>query len=131
MAIPLRVLIVDDSENDTLLLIHELRRGDYAPTYERVDLLESMKAALDKQPWDLVLCDYTMPNFGGTDALLLLRDKDPNLPFIYVSGTIGEDMAVAASIMDTRRSRSSCRRLRSRRVSASCISLLMAGISPL
>jgi len=96
MAIPLRVLIVEDSENDTLLLIHELRRGDYAPTYERVDSLETMKASLEKQQWDIVLSDYTMPDFRGTDALLLLRERNPDTPFIYVSGTIGEDMAVAA-----------------------------------
>ncbi len=96
MATPLRVLIVEDSEDDTLLLVHELRHGGYAPTYERVDSFKAMKAALDKQHWDLVLSDYTMPNFRGTDALLLLRDRDPDIPFIYVSGTIGEDMAVVA-----------------------------------
>ena len=96
MGTPLRALIVEDSENDTLLLVHELRRGGYEPTYERVDSLETMKAALEKQPWDIVLSDYSMPDFRGTDALLLLRERDSDTPFIYVSGTIGEDMAVAA-----------------------------------
>jgi signal transduction histidine kinase/DNA-binding response OmpR family regulator len=96
MTIPLRVLIVEDSENDTLLLVKELRRGGYEPVYERVDSLAGMKAALETQPWDIVLSDYTMPDFRGTDALLLLREKDPDVPFIYVSGTMGEDMAVAA-----------------------------------
>jgi len=96
MAIPLRVLIVEDSENDTLLLVRELRSGGYDLTYERVDSLEGMKAALEKQGWDIVLSDYSMPDFRGTDALLLLREKDTDIPFIYVSGTIGEDMAVAA-----------------------------------
>ena len=96
MAIPLRALIVEDSENDALLLARELQRGGYDLTYERVETLEGMKAALDKQKWDIVLSDYTMPLFRGTDALLILREKDPDMPFIYVSGTIGEDMAVAA-----------------------------------
>ncbi len=96
MAIPLHVLIVEDSENDTLLLARELRSGGYDLTYERVDSLEGMKAALERQEWDVVLSDYSMPDFRGTDALLLLREKDPDTPFIYVSGTIGEDMAVAA-----------------------------------
>ena len=95
MAIPLRVLIVEDSENDTLLLARELQRGGYDLTYERVDSLEAMKAGLDKQ-WDIVLSDYSMPDFRGTDALLLLREKYPDIPFIYVSGTLGEDMAVGA-----------------------------------
>ncbi len=96
MGTPLRALIVEDSENDTLLLVHELRRGGYEPAYERVETLEGMKAALDKQHWDIVLSDYTMPLFRGTDALLLLRERDSDTPFIYISGTIGEDMAVAA-----------------------------------
>src|SRR3989338_8532141 len=96
MAIPLRALIVEDSENDALLLARELQRGGYDLTYERVDSLEAMKAALEKQQWNIVLSDYTMPHFRGTDALLLLRERDSDTPFIYISGTIGEDMAVAA-----------------------------------
>ena len=96
MGIPLHALIIEDSENDTLLLARELRSGGYDLTYERVDSLEGMKAALEKQGWDIVLSDYSMPDFRGTDALLLLREKDTDIPFIYVSGTIGEDMAVAA-----------------------------------
>jgi PAS domain S-box-containing protein len=95
MAIPLRALIVEDSENDTLLLARELKRGGYDLTYKRVDTFDTMKAELDKQ-WDIVFADYSMPHLRGTDALLLLRERDSDTPFIYVSGTIGEDMAVAA-----------------------------------
>jgi len=96
MGIPLRVLIIEDSEDDTELLVRELRRGGYDPTYERVDTPETMKAALDRQAWDIVFADYTMPYFRGTDALKLLKEKGLDLPFIFVSGTIGEDLAVEA-----------------------------------
>jgi PAS domain S-box-containing protein len=95
MAIPLRVLIVEDSENDTLLLARELRSGGYEPTYERVETLEAIKVALDKH-WDLVLSDYTMPGFDGLSALKIARETCPDVPFIFVSGTLGEDIAIEA-----------------------------------
>jgi CheY-like chemotaxis protein len=61
MAVPLRVLIVEDSVEDTELLLKELRRGGYDPTHERVQTAEAMTAALAKQAWDIVIADYTMP----------------------------------------------------------------------
>ncbi|MBI3596223.1 MAG: EAL domain-containing protein [Nitrospirae bacterium] len=96
MSIPIRVLIVEDSEDDAMLLVQELRREGYDPTYERVDTPEAMTAALDRQTWEIVFCDYTMPHYSGTSALKLLRARDPDIPFIFVSGTIGEDAAVEA-----------------------------------
>jgi two-component system cell cycle sensor histidine kinase/response regulator CckA len=93
---PLRLLIVEDSEDDTLLLVRELERGGYKVTFEQVDTSESMRAALDRQPWDVVISDYSMPNFSGTAALKLLKEQGLDVPFIFVSGTIGEDTAVAA-----------------------------------
>ncbi|HET6466559.1 MAG TPA: EAL domain-containing protein, partial [Nitrospiria bacterium] len=96
MAKPLRVLVVEDSENDTELLIRELRRGGYEPAYERVETPEAMNAALDRQVWDIVFGDYSMPHFNGVAALKLLREKEFDMPFIFVSGTIGEDTAVAS-----------------------------------
>lgn len=96
MGTPLKVLIVEDSEDDTLLLIRELRRGGYDPTFERVETAESMKAALDKQTWDIVIADYVMPHFSGLNALKLLHETGLDLPFILVSGTIGEETAVEA-----------------------------------
>ncbi|HTN43095.1 MAG TPA: EAL domain-containing protein [Nitrospiria bacterium] len=96
MAIPLRVLIVEDSVNDTELLVRELRRGGYEPAYERVETPETMSAALDRQVWDIVFGDYSMPHFNGVAALKLLRERGLDLPFIFVSGTIGEDTAVAS-----------------------------------
>lgn len=93
---PLRVLMIEDSEEDALLLARELRQGNYDPTVERVDTPEALSAALSKQHWDLVTTDYTMPRFSGTDALELLKKSGLDAPFIFVSGTIGEDTAVAA-----------------------------------
>src|SRR5438876_6022205 len=96
MHVPLRVLIAADSEDDARLLLRELERADYQPTYERVDAPAAMTAALDRQAWDLVIGDYSMPAFSGPAALALLRARDLDTPFIFVSGTIGEDVAVEA-----------------------------------
>jgi sigma-B regulation protein RsbU (phosphoserine phosphatase) len=93
---PLRILIVEDSENDTMLLLDELRRAAFEPTFERVDTPAAMSAALDRQRWDLVVADFSMPQFNALAALGLLKQKELDLPFIIVSGTIGEELAVAA-----------------------------------
>src|SRR5439155_596312 len=96
MRVPLRVLIAEDSEDDARLLLLELQRAGYQPAYERVDTPTTMTAALDRQAWDLVIGDYSMPAFSGPAALALLRARDLDTPFIFVSGTIGEDVAVEA-----------------------------------
>ena len=97
MDAPLRVLLVEDSEDDTLLLVRSLRRGGYDPIWERVDTAAAMEAALDGRGWDLVISDHGMPAFDSAAALALLRRKGfVDLPFIIVSGQIGEDAAVAA-----------------------------------
>jgi len=93
---PLRVLIVEDSEDDADLLLRELRRGGYAPAFERVDTPGAMRAALDRNSWDIVLSDFSLPQFSGLAALALLQERGPDLPFILLSGTIGEETAVAA-----------------------------------
>jgi PAS domain S-box-containing protein len=92
----LRVLIVEDSEDDTLLILRGLRRGGYTLDYVRVDTSVAMQAALDDQPWDIVIADYTLPSFSAPEALKVLQSRKLDLPFIIVSGTIGEDIAVAA-----------------------------------
>ena len=95
--IPLRVLIVEDSTDDTLLLLRELRRGGYDPQHERVDTAEGLRAALENHEWDVVISDHAMPSFSAPAALKLLQDGGwPDLPFIIVSGHIGEDAAVKA-----------------------------------
>ena len=97
MGEPLRVLLVEDSEDDALLLVRSLRRGGYDPIWERVDTAVAMEAALDGRGWDLVISDHGMPAFDSSAALALLRRKGfVDLPFIIVSGQIGEDAAVAA-----------------------------------
>jgi len=96
MAQPLRVLIVEDDERDAALMLHELQRGDYDVTYERVDTPEAMTAALENHPWDLVLSDFTMPRFSAPAALSLVKERALDLPFIIVSGTIGEEAAVTS-----------------------------------
>ena len=96
MGVPLRLLLVEDSENDALLLVRELTRAGFEPVVERVETAVAMQAALDRQGWDIVLGDYSMPQFGGAAALALLRERGLDVPFIIVSGTIGEERAVAA-----------------------------------
>ena len=96
MSKSIRILIVEDSEEDTQLLLHELRRGAYDPAFERVDTPAAMSAALDQQNWDLVVADFSMPQFNALAALELLNKKGLDLPFIIVSGTIGEETAVTA-----------------------------------
>ncbi len=92
----LRVLIVEDSEDDAFLVLRELRRGGYTLDYVRVDTPVAMRAALDRQSWDIVIADYNMPAFSAPEALKLLQSRKLDLPFIIVSGAIGEDIAVAA-----------------------------------
>ena len=96
MNIPLRVLIVDDSEEDTLLMVRELRRNGYDLAFERVDTAEAMNTAFDSREWDIIIADYMMPRFSGVAALELVKDRGIGLPFIMVSGKIGEDIAVEA-----------------------------------
>jgi PAS domain S-box-containing protein len=98
--VPLRVLLVEDSENDALLLLRELRRGGYDPLYERVSTPEEMERAIEaagsrREPWEVVVSDYYMPRFGALAALELLRRLGYDTPFVVVSGKIGEDAAVA------------------------------------
>ena len=97
MGVPLKVLVVEDSENDTLLLARELRRGGYDPLYRRVETAAEMEAALAEDDWELVVSDHSMPRFSSLAALELLRSRGfVDLPFIIVSGQIGEDAAVEA-----------------------------------
>lgn len=96
MTTPLRILIVEDSEADAELLLRELRRGGYAPEFERVETPEGLDAALARQSWDLIVSDNAMPSFSGMQALKLTQEKGFDIPFIIVSGAIGEDVAVAA-----------------------------------
>ncbi|MBI4643057.1 MAG: response regulator [Deltaproteobacteria bacterium] len=96
MSTPIKVLMVEDSEDDAKLLVRQLRRGGYEPHSLRVETAAAMEAALAGQAWDLVISDYSLPHFSGLAALKLLKEKGLDLPFIIVSGKIGEHTAVAA-----------------------------------
>ncbi len=96
MTTPLRLLLVEDSVDDALLLVRELEVGGYDVKCERVQTFKDMNTALDRERWDVIIADYKMPTFSGTAALDLARSRSIDAPFIFVSGTIGEDAAVAA-----------------------------------
>lgn len=96
MSRTLRVLLVEDSEEDAELLLRELRRGGFDPSFDRVQSREEMLAALDRSLWDIVLSDFTMPRFDGLEAFRTLQEKRLDVPFIIVSGTVGEETAVEA-----------------------------------
>lgn len=96
MAAPLRVLLVEDSEDDALLLLRELSKGGYVPEPARVDTVEALEAALAREAWDIVITDHNMPGFSSAAALATVKRVTPDTPVIIVSGSIGEDIAVEA-----------------------------------
>ncbi|HKU41575.1 MAG TPA: response regulator [Polyangiales bacterium] len=92
----LRVLLVEDNLEDAEFVIDELRRAGYAVEYERVDTACALRAALSGAHWQLVLCDYSMPQLDALSALEIVKELRLDLPFIVVSGVIGEEAAIAA-----------------------------------
>ena len=96
MSIPLRVLLVEDSPDDATLVLRELRRGGFAVEYVQVQTPNDFTAQLARGPWDVVISDFGLPAFSGLEALRLLRATGTDLPFILVSGTIGDEVAVEA-----------------------------------
>ncbi len=90
----LRVLNVEDSKDDAELLLIELRRGGYIPDYLRVETEAEMRGALDGADWDVIIADYQLPEFSGPDALRVVKESELDIPFILVSGHIGDEKAV-------------------------------------
>jgi PAS domain S-box-containing protein/putative nucleotidyltransferase with HDIG domain len=90
----LRVLMIEDSENDALLIIRTLKKGGYSPLYERLKTAAAMKKALKEKQWDIILCDYKLPRFNAPSALATLKEANIDIPIIIVSGTIGEETAI-------------------------------------
>lgn len=97
MTFPIRVLIVEDSPSDALLMLHALSRAGFDLIHERVETADELRTALAAGPWDAVLADYSLPEFGATAALEIVRVADPDIPFIVVSGMVEDD--VAAGLM--------------------------------
>ncbi|MCP3136714.1 hybrid sensor histidine kinase/response regulator [Pyxidicoccus xibeiensis] len=93
---PLRLLMVEDNPDDEALVVMELRRNGFAAESHRVQTADALREALHRQDWDIILSDYSMPRFTALDALAVLRDTGRDIPFIVVSGSIGEDEAVEA-----------------------------------
>ena len=94
---PLRLLLVEDSENDAALLVEHLREGGYDPQCTRVHTADALNDALEDE-WDVVIADFSMPGFSGTAALSIVRDRGLDVPFIFVSGTVGEDIAAVEAM---------------------------------
>ena len=94
MSIPLRVLFVEDMEEDAVLMVRELKRAGFEPTWLRVDDEPSLLGALRDARWDIVISDYAMPTFSGVEALKIVKKDNDQTPFIIVSGVIGEQTAV-------------------------------------
>lgn len=93
---PLRVLVVEDSEDDALLLTRDLRQAGFVAELMRVDNADAMRSALEHGEWDIIIADHNMPNFSSTEAIELLKASGLDIPFIILSGSIGEDLAVRA-----------------------------------
>jgi len=91
-----KILIVEDSEDDAKLAMRALRQGGFIPTFLRVENIAALRAAFEQEHWDAVLSDFRMPGFSGVDALEVFRTTGLDIPFIFFSGTIGEEIAVAA-----------------------------------
>lgn len=96
MGKPLKLLILEDSQDDALLLAYELKRGGFDPAYRVVDTPDGLQRALAEEEWEAVTSDYNMPSFDAMGALRLIQESGRDLPFIVVSGKIGEAQAVAA-----------------------------------
>ncbi|MBF0499300.1 MAG: SpoIIE family protein phosphatase [Candidatus Riflebacteria bacterium] len=96
MGIPLNLLLIEDSDDDAHLLLRELERGGFDVAHCRVETKDEMVDALTRQPWDLIISDYVMPRFSGLSALSVLHERNIDLPFLIVSGKIGEETAVEA-----------------------------------
>lgn len=94
METPIKVLLVEDSEDDALLILRELEQGGYSPLSERIDSAQSMKELLHQKAWDIIISDFSMPRFSGFDALRILQETGFDLPFILVTGAISEEEAV-------------------------------------
>lgn len=96
MSNPLRILLVEDSEDDATLVIRAIRKGGYDVTFERVQTADAMNKTLQENKWDIIISDYRMPQFDAMQALHILKSTALEIPFIIVSGTIGEETAVTA-----------------------------------
>jgi len=92
----IRILLIEDSEDDALILMREISKGGYDPVYHRVESADELLSSLENEAWDIVIADYSLPKFSGIDALKILSEREQHVPVIMVSGKMGEDSAVEA-----------------------------------
>src|SRR5690349_19114639 len=90
----LNLLLIEDTPDDALLVLRELKRGGFEVEHERVESAAQLVAALEKRPFDAVISDYVLPGFSCQEAIALVRARDRDVPFIVLSGTQGEETAV-------------------------------------
>jgi sigma-B regulation protein RsbU (phosphoserine phosphatase) len=96
MVAPLKLLIIEDSEDDAELILHALRRAGFEPDHARIEDADALRAALHAEPWEMMICDHSLPRLDAFTALKMAREIRGDIPFIVVSGVIGEESAVAA-----------------------------------
>lgn len=89
---PLRILFVENSSEDLALMLRELHRGGYEPIFEQVMTEQAMRAALQKNSWDIILCDHSMPQFDSSEALRVYKETGFEIPFVIISGTMEESV---------------------------------------
>ncbi len=94
MAVPIRILFIEDSQDDVVLILHHLRKGGFEPDWQRVDTAEAIRAAISEKHWDLILCDFKMPSLDGKQALAIVKAHQIDTPFMVISGYLIEEAAV-------------------------------------
>ncbi|MDX1810835.1 MAG: EAL domain-containing protein [Gammaproteobacteria bacterium] len=94
MFVRLRVIIIEDNDDDVIIILRELRRGGFEPEHIQIQTTEEFQSALDNADWDIVISDYSLPSFSAPAALKQLKKSGRAIPFIVVSGAVGEEIAV-------------------------------------
>ncbi len=93
---PIRILFVENSPEDIALTLCELRRGGFEPMVDQVQTAEAMRTALEKEVWDVILCDHSLPHFNSTEALQIFKESKQEIPFVIISGTLEEECVAQA-----------------------------------
>ncbi len=93
---PLKALLIEDSDDDATLIVHELEHGGFEVNYERIDTSDEIEKALSNKKWDIIFCDHAMPQICAPEALQMAKKLSPDTPFVIVSGWMSDDLAEAA-----------------------------------